>query len=150
MFKASVPVVEPAPDAVDHPAVPTEPVPLSVLELDLPAPTTGWLIELDRRNIEIVLDDLGRTSIARADAKMLLHEQRENERRQREAAEARDRAAVEADKAWRSQLSRGVSWLDMPPGVAPAAAMLAVDEDSRVSVREQLLQQELAHLSNGG
>jgi hypothetical protein len=150
MFKASVPVVEPAPDAVDHPAVPTEPVPLSVLELDLPAPTTGWLIELDRRNIEIVLDDLGRTSIARADAKMLLDEQRENERRQREAAEARDRAAVEADKAWRSQLSRGVSWLDMPPGVAPAAAMLAVDEDSRVSVREQLLQQELAHLSNGG
>jgi hypothetical protein len=121
-----------------------------VLELDLPAPTTGWLIELDRRNIEIVLDDLGRTSIARADAKMLLDEQRENERRQREAAEARDRAAVEADKAWRSQLSRGVSWLDMPPGVAPAAAMLAVDEDSRVSVREQLLQQELAHLSNGG
>ena len=135
---------------MDHPAVPTEPVPLSVLELDLPAPTTGWLIELDRRNIEIVLDDLGRTSIARADAKMLLDEQRENERRQREAAEARDRAAVEADKAWRSQLSRGVSWLDMPPGVAPAAAMLAVDEDSRVSVREQLLQQELAHLSNGG
>jgi hypothetical protein len=37
----------------------------------------------------------------------------------------------------------------MPPGVAPAAAMLAADEDSRVSVREQLFQHELAHLSSG-
>ena len=58
-----------------------------------------------------------------------------------------EKAAVEADKAWRASLPRGVSWLDKPPNIHPAAAMLAVDEDSRVSVREQLLQQELALLN---
>ena len=82
MFKTSAPVAEPAPDVVASP--PTEPVPLSVLELDLPAPTTGWLIELDRRHIPIILDDLGRRAISRDDARVLLAEQRENERRKQE------------------------------------------------------------------
>jgi hypothetical protein len=150
MFKSSTPVAEPAPVSSDLPEDKSDLVPVSHVSLELDAPVGGWAAYLSGRGITVIQDDIGRASIARADAKMLLDEQRENERRQREAAEARDRAAVQADKAWRSQLSRGVSWLDMPPGVAPAAAMLAVDEDSRVSVREQLLQQELAHLSNGG
>jgi hypothetical protein len=44
-------------------------IPLSHLALDLPAPTTGWPVELDRRGIEVVTDDIGRKAISRADAK---------------------------------------------------------------------------------
>jgi hypothetical protein len=74
-------------------------------------------------------------------------EQLEAEARKREVAERQERQFIEADQQWRSQLNPGVHWLDMPPNIHPAAAMLAADEDSRVSVREQLLQQELAHLN---
>jgi hypothetical protein len=59
---------------------PLEPlVPLSVIELDLPAPVEGWTSYLASRNIEIVTDDLGRLSISRADAKQLFDERPEGE-----------------------------------------------------------------------
>ena len=38
-------------------------VPLSVLQLDLPAPATGWNAFLAERHIPVRLDDLGRDSI---------------------------------------------------------------------------------------
>ena len=41
-----------------------EPVPLSVLELDLPAPTIGWAAGLAEKGIGTVLDDLGRLCVA--------------------------------------------------------------------------------------
>ena len=135
------------PDAI--PTISDETVALSVLSLDVTPPAVGWDVYLSDRGVEIVIDDVGRKSVSRSDARALLAEQREAESQKRAAAEAAERAAEAADKAWRASLPRGVSWIDMPPGIHPAAAMLAVDEDSRVSVREQLLQQELAHLANG-
>jgi hypothetical protein len=80
------------PDAVPaHNEVPTaagiDLIPLSHLELDLPAPPLGWPIELDRRGISVVLDDLGRKSISRDNAKMLFAEQSEAEDRKREMLE---------------------------------------------------------------
>jgi hypothetical protein len=53
-----------------------EPVPLSVLELDLPAPTIGWAAGLAERGIEVVLDDLGRLAVSRANARRLFEEKR--------------------------------------------------------------------------
>jgi hypothetical protein len=52
-------------------------IPLSHLELDLPAPTTGWLIELDRRGISVITDDIGRQAISRDDARRLITEKHE-------------------------------------------------------------------------
>jgi hypothetical protein len=55
---------------------PAELVPLSVLELDLPAPGDGWAAHLAHRGVEIVLDDIGRAAVARSDARMLFAERR--------------------------------------------------------------------------
>ena len=142
MFRTSAPVAEPAPDVVGT-AVPTDLIPLSHLELDLPAPTLGWLIELDRRGIEIVLDDVGRKSVSRDNAKMLLDEQREREVRQREAAARNEQLAVEADRVRLASIRRGVPAVDLPPGVAPATAMLAADHDAQPK-RTSPLQEALA------
>jgi hypothetical protein len=127
MFRGD-PVTEPAPDVVASP--PSEPVPLSVLELDLAAPPFGWLIELDRRHIPIILDDLGRRAISRDDAKMLLAEAAEAEAekaRRRKLAEAQ---AVADDQLRRAQIWPGVPADHMPPGVPPAAAMLQTARDA--------------------
>ena len=57
-------------------------VPLSVLALDLSAPSVGgWPAYLAGRGIEVVADDLGRDSITRADARRLFTERREAEAR---------------------------------------------------------------------
>jgi hypothetical protein len=50
------------------------------------------------------LDNVGRRSISRADARQLLSERRENEIRQREIAERQERQAIERDRQWREQL----------------------------------------------
>ena len=120
-------------------------VPISHLELDLPAPTTGWLVELDRRHIPVVLDDVGRRSISRADARQLFDERRENEIRQREVAERQEREAIEADRVRRASIWGGISALDLPPGVAPATVMLQAAHDAqprRTSVLEDALSNE--------
>jgi hypothetical protein len=50
----------------DHLKVPAgEPVPLSHLELDLPAPTIGWAAGLAERGISVQVDDVGRLSVSR-------------------------------------------------------------------------------------
>jgi hypothetical protein len=67
-----------------------EPVPLSAIALDLPAPAAGWAFELERRGIPIVLDDIGRPSISRDAARDLLAA-----RREQEEAAARHREEVE-------------------------------------------------------
>lgn len=143
MFRTTAPAVESASDVSEI----SDGIPLSHLELDLPAPPLGWMLELDRRGIQVITDDLGRLAISREDARTLIVEHNANEARRREVAAENERQAVERDRQFRAQLGRGVHWLDMPPNIHPAAAMLAADEDSRVSVREQLLQQELAHLN---
>jgi hypothetical protein len=126
MFKSSAPATEPASDVVASPL--TESVPLSVLELDLVAPPLGWLIELDRRGIPIVLDDLGRSAVSRADARQLLDEKRENEARRREIAERQERQAIKQDRQRRAQLWTGAPAVE---GVLAAALMLQASKDAQ-------------------
>jgi hypothetical protein len=110
--------------------------------LDLPAPTTGWLIELDRRGVEVVVDDIGRPAVSRDDARRLFTEHREAEARAREMAAQNEQAAIAADQQWRAQLSPGVPWWQIPGGVSPAQAMFAADRDDnprRRTLTEDLL-----------
>jgi hypothetical protein len=140
MFRAApVAVTEPTHDMV----VPAEQlVPLSHLELDLPAPATGWLIELDRRGVEVLTDDVGRLAVSRAAARELISEHRGNEARKRELAARTEQQAIEADRQWRRQLWGGIPAVDLPPGVTAAQAMFAADRDAqprRRSVLEEAL-----------
>jgi hypothetical protein len=61
---------EPASDVI---VPPEQPVPLSVLELDLPTPVEGWTFLLAARGVEITLDDIGRMSIAVLIVRVLPH-----------------------------------------------------------------------------
>jgi len=129
MFKSSAPVAEPAPDV----KAPTEdPIPLSVIALDLgEAPAEGWAAHLINRGVVVGLDDVGRPAISRDDARLLIVERREAEERkarQRKLAEAQ---AVADDQLRRAQIWQGVPADHMPPGVPPAAAMLQTARDAR-------------------
>lgn len=120
-------------------------IPLSVLELDLPAPTIGWAAGLAERGIAVVIDDIGRLAVSRADARALFEEKRAAEVRQREAMERNERAAIEADRQWRAQLHPGVPWHRMPdPGLLPVLAMTAAAAAERPR-RTSVLQDALAH-----
>jgi hypothetical protein len=140
MFRS--PVADPPADrvVVDPPA---ELIPLSHLQLDLPAPVEGWPNFLGGRGVAITLDDLGRESISRSDARQLLTEQREAEVRRREKAAELDRQAVEQDQQRRAQLWGGIPAYAIPDGVAPAAAMLQAAVDARPR-RTGVLQEALA------
>jgi hypothetical protein len=116
---------------------------VSVLELDLPAPGEGWAAYLAARSISITIDDIGRASVSRSDARQLLTEQREAEVRRREKVAELERQAVEADRLRRSQIWRGVPADAVPIGVAPAAAMLQAAVDSRPR-RRSMLEESLA------
>jgi hypothetical protein len=108
-----------------------EPIPLSHLELDLPARSVGgWSHYLAECNIAIVNDDLGRACIARADARRLFEEKRAAEQKAREMAEANEQQAIEADRQWRAGLPKGAAWYDVPPGVLPVVAMTAAAKDA--------------------
>jgi hypothetical protein len=103
-----------------------EPVPLSHLELDLPSPVEGWPAFLAARGVEIVLDDIGRAAVSRADARRVLEEKRAAEQKARELAARNERQAIERDREFRSQLPRGVPWHRMPNvGVLPVEQMTA-------------------------
>jgi hypothetical protein len=143
MFRSTVPVAEPVHDEAGT-AVPAELIPLSHLELDLPAPTTGWLIELDRRGVKILTDDLGRLAVSRADARMLLDEQREDEARRREAAERQEQQAIEADRLRRASIWSGLPATAIPEGVSAASAMFAADRDAQPR-RQSPLQHALSN-----
>ena len=85
-----------------------EPVPLSVLELDLPAPTIGWAAGLAEKGIGTALDDLSRLCVARVDARRLFDEHREAEVRRREVMARIEREAEEKDREFRD--SCGVAY----------------------------------------
>jgi hypothetical protein len=108
-----------------------EPIALSVLGLDLPTPPLGWRSYLEQRGIQVVEDELGREAVHRSDAKRLIVEERERQQQARELALRAEMEAERRDREWRLQLPRGTSWLDIPDGVQPAAAMLQHAKDSQ-------------------
>jgi hypothetical protein len=107
-------------------------IPLSVLALDFGGvPAEGWPAFLGRRAIAFVPDDIGRDSIRRSDAQMLLHEQRASQLRAAKLRQLAEAEAVEADQLRRAQIWQGVPADHMPPGVPPAAAMLQTARDAQ-------------------
>jgi hypothetical protein len=119
-----------------------------VLELDLSAPPLGWNFYLAGRGVEITLDDIGRAAISRADARQLLDEHREAEARNREVMERREQQFIQQDQLRRATLPTGIPAGLVPDGMTGAEAMLLAGESSgprAKSVREQLLERELAH-----
>jgi hypothetical protein len=130
---------EPAP-VVSNP----DPVPLSVLELDLDPPTTGWEPFLTDRGIAVLVDDLGRKSISRDNARQLLDDQREAEVRRQEVVKRNEQRAIEADQQWRSRLWPGLPADLIPAGVSAASAMLTAARDAQPK-RLTPLQEALAN-----
>jgi hypothetical protein len=122
--------------------VPADSVPLSVLALDLSEPVGGWRAFHAGRDIEVVVDDLGRKSVARADARLLLDEQRELEALKQAKREAAERQAIELDQRFRRQLWGGIPADRVPPGIAPAAVMLQAERDAQPK-RTSVLQEAL-------
>jgi hypothetical protein len=142
MFRSPV-VADPTTDVV-RTMDPAELIPLSVLALDLPAPAE-WSAFLADRGIEIVLDDLGRSAVTKADARQLFTEQREPEVRRREKAAELERQAIEADQLQRAQIWKGLPWHMIPDGVSPAQAMVAAEKDAKPR-RRSVLQDALSNL----
>ena len=140
MFRTA-PVIEPAPDVMHE----ASPVPLSVLQLDLDAPTVGgWPAYLADRGISITIDDIGRASVSRSDARQLLTEQREAEVRRREKVAELERQAVEQDQQRRTQIWGGIPADLIPVGVSAAQAMMAAEKDARPR-RRSLLEDSLSN-----
>jgi hypothetical protein len=140
MFRS--PVVADPPTHVEEST--SELIPLSILQLDLPAPVEGWNSYLNSRSIPVVEDDLGRAAVARSVARMLLAEQREQEARSRELAAERERQAIEADRLRRAQIHPGIPAYLIPDGVSPGLAMAQAERLSQKSVRTTLLEHELS------
>jgi hypothetical protein len=124
MFRTA-PAAEPAADVTND--LSPEPIPLSVLDLDLSAPVGGWRAFLADRHIEIVVDDLGRSSVSRNDARRLFDEHRDEELRKAEVRAASERRAVEADQQFRASLGAGVPASAIPAGMTYAAAVLSAE-----------------------
>jgi hypothetical protein len=142
MFFHSKPVETVATPQTDVDPV-EQPVPLSELERDLPAPGVGWAAHLSDRGVQVVLDDLGRAAVARRDARLLFAESREAAALKARMLEAAERAAVEADQQFRAQLGVGVPASALN-GVSYAEAVQSMELDSvpyrpRASVVEDLL-----------
>ena len=131
-------------------ANPSDLVPISQLELDLPAPVTGWLVELDRRHVVVLRDDIGRDSITRADARELIHEHRENEARKIRMQQQIDRQAIAADQEWRASLNPGIPWYNIGRDISPAAALLEAQRDAEYAGRPRSAQTELLEAELGG
>jgi hypothetical protein len=142
MFRSTVAAADP-PTYVDMDP-PIGLIALSVLELDLPAPVEGWATYLADRGISITIDDIGRASVARSDARQLLTEQRENEVRRREKAAELERQPVEADQQRRAQIYAGIPAAAIPADVHPARAMLEASRDARRPRRVSPLQEALS------
>jgi hypothetical protein len=136
MFKTSTPVVEPAHD--DRMVLAEDPIPLSVIALDLPEPPIGWDAFLASRGIEIVDDDIGRRSVSRADARQLFDEHRKNEAHAHEVAARQEQQAIERDRAFRAALPKGLHWTDIPVGMTAAMMWAQFEKDARPRRRSVL------------
>jgi hypothetical protein len=122
-----------------------EPIPLSILELDLPAPAIGWAAELAARGVEIVLDDLGRAAVSRRDARRLFEEKREAEQHAAEVRARNEQRAVEADRRRRAQIWGGIRADQVPDGMTATQLMLASDPDRQRGRRRTPLEDALAN-----
>jgi hypothetical protein len=125
-----------------------EPIPLSVLELDLPAPRIGWAAGLAEKGVDIVTDDLGRLAVSRVDARRLFDEQREAEARKREAVARIEQQAIEKDRQRRAALPQGIPWYEVPLGLTAAEAMVASDPDRDKQPKRRTVLQDA--LDGGG
>jgi hypothetical protein len=120
-----------------------EPIPLSVLALDLDQqPANGWAAYLAGQGISIAFDDLGRRCISRGDAKKLLDAQRQDEIRRQDLAARLEQEAVEKDRQRRAALPKGLAWHQIPLGLSPAEAMAASDPDRDKRPRRRSLLEE--------
>jgi hypothetical protein len=122
-------------------------IPISVLSLDLEAPSVGgWDAYLNSRGIEVIVDDVGRKAVSRADARQLLDEKRAAEAHAREVMERREQLLVQQDQLRRASLPTGIPAGMVPDGLRSAEAMMLAGESSAPrakNVREQLLEREL-------
>jgi hypothetical protein len=106
----------------------SEPIPLSILSLDLPVPVEGWPVFLGRRGIAIIPDSLGRDSIGHDAARRLLDERHADDLRKAAQRAAAEKAAVEADQEFRRRLGRGVP---IPAGMTYAEAVQSAELDAQ-------------------
>jgi sensor c-di-GMP phosphodiesterase-like protein len=119
-------------------------VPLAELACDLPEPVGGWPVELGRRGVVIVADDLGRPAISRDEARVIYAEHREAEVRKAAKAAALERQQVEADRAFRAQLPRGIP-AAVTEGVNAGLLMMLSDPERQGSRRRSVLADALEH-----
>jgi hypothetical protein len=135
MFKAAAAAVEAPVVFRDE-----SPVPLSHLQLDLGEPAEGWRPFLADRHIEVVVDDLGRLSVARDDVRRLFDEHHDNEERKAQRRKLAEAQAVADDQIRRAQIWGGAPAVE---GVSAAALMLQADKDAQPK-RRSVLQEALA------
>jgi|SRR5829696_1670811 len=122
-------------------------LPLSLLSLEMAAPD-DWRPYLEARGVAVLRDDVGRDSVSRSDARVLLAESRARLAAEREAAarhrERVEREAEEQDRVRRSQIWQGVPASAFPEGVSAASVMVAALRDSRPK-RQSVLQEALSN-----
>jgi hypothetical protein len=116
-----------------------EPIPLTVLELNIPRPVDGWEAALRRRGVAIERDSAGFKAVARSVARELVSEHEEEQKRlarHRQEVEAR---MIAADAARLAQISKGIPAV---AGVRGAELLLALAADERPQ-RETVLDHAL-------
>jgi hypothetical protein len=123
--------------------IPETLIPLSHVELDLPAPTIGWAAGMAEKGIEVVLDDLGRLNIRRRDAKRLFDEHRQAQER----AQAKQREVVQASDRWHQEhyvKPSGIHWTEIPVGMTTGEYLAVHDPDRQRPRRRSVLEDSLA------
>ena len=96
--------------------------------------------------MSIIIDDIGRPSVSRSDARQLLDEQREAEARNREVMERREQQFIQQDRIRRASMPTGIPAGLIPDNLRPTEALMLAGEGSgprAKSVHEQLLEREL-------
>ena len=136
---SSVPATVPSRDELtpcDHP------VPLSVLQLDVPEPPEGWVLHLGKQDVAIIPDDLGRNAVSRCDARRVLDAHRADELRRARLHTVAEAEAVEKDREYRALLPKGLQ-LDLPEG-ASYGTLVRQAELAAQPRRRSLLEESLS------